>query len=527
MKKIVSGTDLKHNKLDAVKKLADPVASTLGPFGKNVILTNKNRTPHPTKDGVSIAKFIELADPVENSIAQLLKQSAESTLKVAGDGTTTTIILAREIIQYCLDKLPEHFSVPELKAGMDQTFESIKENLKALAKPIETIKDIEKVATISSNGDEVLAKLISTAYESIGKDGSISVLSGETADTRLILEEGYKFDSGFCANLFMTDERRGVARYEDVNVVVTDYNLTTFDQIKGICALIERDARPFVIIADNIEGQALSILVHHKSKGTMKVVACRAPKFGIDRSNALEDIAIATGATFISRISGKRLEHISIQEVGHASIFEASKVASLIVGGNAKKETLQNRIEQLKEELSRTTDIKECQKIQERISRLSGSVAIIKVGGLTPGEIAEKRDRIDDALEAVNVAIEEGYVAGGGVSLLKFFQNEPTLLAKKPSKEFAIGQDAILNACFAPLREMLKNAGQSTSRQTELLKIINRSEPNIGLDLRTGKEIDLIERGVIDPVKVIYSALENALSAAFLIISTDFVICEE
>ena len=506
--------------LNGVDILADNVASTLGPRGRNVILHQKGVNPIITKDGVTVAKFVHLEDPFENLGAQILKQASEQTNSEAGDGTTTSTVLARAILKESQKYLAAGISPTELKRGLDKTVSAIQDNLREIAVPISSIEDIEHIAKISANGDRSIAKLISMAVDQAGKDGAITIEDGKGMETSLDILEGFRFDSGYVANAFITDERRGVVKYDNPLILVTDQKLNSVDELLPILEIVARDGSPFIVVADEIEGQALAALIMNSVRGNMKIAAIKAPRYGQERRNILSDLALSVGAKFITTESGIKLSDVTLEHLGKAKTVEASKYNTTIVGGKGDPDLADERINSLREMALESDDIRECERIQERITRLASGIAVIKVGGATEIEMIEKKHRIEDALEAVKSAQEEGIVPGGGVSLLRASKD---LKVKYDNEEQKIGRKVLLEAIKYPLRQIAKNAGLSPDMS---LNKVEKLRGNRGINFHNGKVVNMIEEGVIDPVKVVRCSLKNATSVASTIITTNYAIVE-
>ena len=522
MKTFESGRKLNEKILDGARKLADAVGTTLGPRGRNVIIKGHNTKPIITKDGVTVAKFVELEDPFENLGAQIIKQASESTNNTAGDGTTTATVLARAIMERAQIHLASGVSPIELKRGIDLTVSDLIARLKDKAKEISTQEEIEQIATISANGDVGIGKLIGTAVDQVGKDGAISIQEAKSNDTSLELMEGFRFDSGLLANAFITDERRGLMRHEDCLLLVTDKNITTIDEILPALEIAARDGRALIIIAEDISGQALAAIIMNAMKGSMKVAAIKAPRYGEERRNILNDLAISTGAKFISRESGVQMRSVKLEHFGKAHSVESTKFFTTIVGGDQDDAAVEQRIETLKKQIEQEESLSVCEKIQERIGRLASAVAIIKIGGATEVEMIEKKHRVEDALEAVSSAQQEGIIPGGSAALLR--------TARKTNLDFEhaeqeIGSRIVLEAIKEPFRKMVQNAGLSPDLFLE--KVETHTNPESGLDVASAQIVNMFAFGIIDPFKVVRCALENAASAASTLLLTDHAIVED
>ena len=519
-KQYKSDLELHEKILKGVNKLASNVASTLGPRGRNVILCKKGQRPVVTKDGVSVAKFIEFEDPFENIGAQIIKQAAAKTNLEAGDGTTTSTVLAQAILEKAQKYLIAGAPPIELKRGIDKAVLAIVESLKEMSTPISSEEDIAHIATISANGDKTIGKLIATAVDLAGKDGAITIEEARAVETSLDIVEGFRFDSGYLANAFITDEKRGTVKYEDPLILVTDEKIETVDEMMPVLELVSREARPAIIVADNIEGQALAALIMNAVRGTLRIAAVKAPRYGEERRNILKDLALSVGATFVTRSDDLRLRNVKLTDFGTAKTFECSKNETTIAGGRGKLEDIEKRIEALKVELEQTEDMYECDKIQDRITRLASGIAIIRVGAATEIEMIEKRHRIEDALGAVKAAQQEGVVPGGGVALIRASKG---LNVVTENEDQQLGVKIVLEAVKAPLQQMAANAGESPDL---ILARIEKQEGSFGVDFVTGAEIDMLEQGVIDPAKVTRCALQNAASVASTLITTNHAVIE-
>jgi len=519
-KEYSSGSSLHEKVLDGVNILADNVASTLGPRGRNVILHKKGAPPIITKDGVTIAQFIDLEDPIENVGAQILKQASAQTNADAGDGTTTATVLAREILVRAQRYLAAGHSPVELKRGIDKTVTAIVANLKKASVSIMSEDDIAHIATISANGDKSIGKLIATAVDKVGKDGSITIEEARSVETSLDLVEGFRFDSGYLSPQFINDERRGVAKYTEPLILVVDETIELVEDLISILELVARENRPFVIVAENIEGQALAALIMNAIRGTMKIVGVKAPRYGEERRNIMKDLAVSVGASFVSKETGLKLKDVKLEDLGVAKTIEVVKNLTTIVGGNGDNDEVSDRIDSLKAELEQTESLYECERIQERITRLASGVAIIRVGGLTEIEMIEKKHRIEDALEAVRSAQLEGIVPGGGVALLRASEN---LEVEFENEEQEVGMSIVCEAVKAPIRQMAFNAGE---RPDLVLDMVENETGDHGYDFSKRKMVNMVEYGIVDPTKVTRLALQNAASVSSVLLTTNYAVVE-
>lgn len=511
---------LNEKLLSGVNKLADNVATTLGPKGRNVILKEKDKEPFITKDGVTVSVFVHLDDVFENAAVQILKQAASETNIAAGDGTTTATILAREIFSQAQRYLSAGASPIELKRGIDKAVEVIVENLKELSTPITSLEDVENIATISANNDPVIGKLIATAIDKAGADGAITVEEAKSMETSLDVIEGFRMPAGYVASAFVTDERRGAVKYDSPLLLITDARIDTVEQILPILETVSRDGRPLVLFAEEIEGQALAALIMNTVRGTMKIAAVKAPLYGEARKNMLNDLAVSTGATFITRDSGTKLRNAKLTDFGQCKSVDITKILTTVIGGKGNLEEIDKSIDLLKSELQQTEDLRECEKIQDRITKLAAGVAVINVGAATEVEMTEKKHRIEDALEAVKAAQEEGILPGGGVALLRAIKR---LKVNTDNEDQALGVEIVKKAVLAPLRQMAVNAGQSP----DLIEAkIRKARKNSGFNFRDFSTVDMYDAGIIDPLKVTRIALQNAASAAGTLITTSHAIIE-
>jgi len=521
-KKIFSnGSALSGKILKAVDTITDNVASTLGPRGRNVILYKKGSSPVITKDGVTVANFINLEDPIENAVVQIIKQAAAKTNSDAGDGTTTSTILARAILKHAQKYIIAGASPIELKRGIDKAVEAIVEKLKDHARPIMSQEDIAHIATISANGDKVIGELIATAVDLAGKDGAITIEEARSTETSLDIVEGFRFDSGYLASAFITDERRGAVKYDNPLILVTDEKIEAVDQIMPVLEVVARESRPFIIVADNVEGQALAALIMNSMRGTLKVAAIKAPRYGEERRNILKDLALSVNATFVTRETGVKLKDVKLENLGTAKTIDVIKNFTTIVGGKGDVGLVDKRIESLKVELKNTEELYECEKFQERITRLASGIAIINVGAATEVEMIEKKHRIEDALEAVKAAQQEGIVPGGGTTFVRLSDE---INVKTENQEQKYGVEIVKNSVQEPIKQMALDAGESPDL---ILSKIMKSKKKYGWDFSKGKLIDMMEAGIVDPVKVSRCALQNAASVASTLITTNHAIVEE
>jgi len=521
MKHYNEGMTLSEKIMRGVNTLADNVATTLGPRGRNVALYHKGQNvPVITKDGVTVAKFIDLEDPFENLGAQVIKQAAEQSVANAGDGTTTATVLARAIFQGSQRYLAAGASPTELKRGIDKAVTAVTDRLTEMSRPIQTEEDIRHIATISANNDLSIGTLISTAVDKAGKDGSVLVEEARSQTTSLDLIEGFRFDSGFVSNTFINNERTGTVDYDNPLILVTDEKIEQIDQVMKVLEIAARDNRPLLLISNDIEGQALAALIANAVRGTMKVVAVKAPKYGEERRSILKDLCASVGARFITRENGLVLKDIKLTDFGQCKKINITKGWTTIVGGQGNEEEIETRIAAIKNEIQQTENLTECERLQERITRLASGVAVIKVGAATEIEMMEKKHRIDDALEAVRSAQEEGIIPGGGIALVRASQG---IEVSTDNDEQAMGAQVVLLACEAPLRQMAKNSGESPDI---IVTSVKAEENDVGYDFLNRCMVSTYNKGIIDPCKVTKCALRNAASAAGTLLTTSHAIVD-
>ncbi|CUJ00955.1 chaperonin GroEL [Achromobacter xylosoxidans] len=504
-----------------VNILADAVKVTLGPKGRNVLLERSFGAPTITKDGVSVAKEIELKDKFENMGAQIVKQVASKTADVAGDGTTTATVLAQAIVQEGMKYVASGMNPMDLKRGIDQAVSGVVEALRKLSKPISTSKETAQVAALSANADEAIGKIIADAMDKVGREGVITVEDGKSLDNELDIVEGMQFDRGYLSPYFITDPEKQVAQLDDPLVLLHDKKISNVRELLPVLEGAAKAGKPLLIVAEDVEGEALATLVVNAMRGVLKVTAVKAPGFGDRRKAMLEDIAILTGATVISEETGKQLEKATLQDLGSAKRIEVRKEDTIIIDGAGKQEAIDARVKTLRKQIEDATSDYDREKLQERVAKLAGGVAVIKVGAATEVEMKEKKDRVDDALHATRAAVEEGIVPGGGVALLR------ARAAIQDLKGANADQDAgiriVRRALEAPLRAIVANAGEEPS--VVVAKVAD-AKGNHGYNAATGEYGDLVEIGVVDPTKVTRTALQNAASIAGLILTTDATVAQ-
>ena len=523
-KQYCNGRALSEAILTGANVLADNVVSTLGPKGRNVILFDGNK-PVITKDGVTVANFIELSDPFENLGVQVLKQASQQTAAQAGDGTTTSIVLARAMLREAQKYVSAGVSPIDLKRGMDKAAEDIVANIADIAVPISSEQEIEDIATISANNDRSIGILIATAVDKAGKDGAITIEEARSTETSLDTVEGFRFDSGYLATAFINDEKRGVVKYDEPFILVTDHKFDSVQDMLPVLELIAREGKPFVIVAEEIEGQALAALIMNAMRGTMKVAAVKAPRYGEERRNILKDLAVSIGATFVSMESGMKISDVKLKDFGRAKKIEIAKSLTTIVGGKGNLQEVDQRIDAIKAELAQTESMYECERLQERITRLASGIAIIRVGAPTEVDMIEKKHRIEDALEAVKSAQQEGILPGGGVALLRLSE----LLKKREDLTDAekLGFQIVEKACQEPIRQMALNAGLSPDLIIQKVELAGENDWFDGYDFRTDEVKHMVKNGIIDPAKVTRCAIQNSVSAAGTLITTNYAVVQK
>ncbi|MBQ1227665.1 MAG: chaperonin GroEL [Alistipes sp.] len=508
---------------EGVDALSNAVKVTLGPKGRNVIIDKKFGAPHITKDGVTVAKEIELEDPFANMGAQMVKEVASKTNDDAGDGTTTATVLAQALIGVGLKNVTAGANPMDLKRGIDKAVGVVVEELKKLSQEVGSdISKIEQVATISANNDNNIGKLIAEAMAKVNNEGVITVEEAKGTETHVDVVEGMQFDRGYISAYFMTDTEKMTAELEKPLILITDKKISTMKEIMGVLEPVAQNGHSLLIIAEDVDGEALSALVMNKLRGALKVTACKAPGFGDRRKDMLEDIAILTGGTVISADKGMRLEDATIEMLGHAEKVSMNKETTVIVDGAGEKEAIATRIAQLRAGIESAKSDYDREKLQERLAKLSGGVAVLYVGAATEVEMKEKKDRVDDALAATRAAVEEGIVPGGGVAYIRAVAALENL--KGENEDQTTGIQIVKRAIEEPLRQIVANAGGEGS---VVVNKIKESEGNMGYNARDDKYVDMMEAGIIDPTKVSRVALENAASIASMFLTTECVLAEK
>lgn len=524
MSKIISfDIDARSTMKRGVDILADAVSSTLGPRGRNVVIEKKFGSPVITKDGVSVAKEIELEDPVENLGAQMVREVASKTNDIAGDGTTTATVLARAIIREGLKNVTAGANPMDLKRGIDLGVKAIQEGLREIKRPVSGKKEIAQVGTISANNDSTIGNLIADAVDKVGKDGVVTVEEAKGTETSVDVVEGMQFDRGYLSPYFITDQDSMEAILDNPYILIYDKSISTLKDLLPVLEKTAQQGRSLVVIAEDIQGEALATLVVNKVRGTLKVVAVKAPGFGDRRKEILEDIAILTNGTVVSEEKGLKLDTVTLEQLGVANKVAVAKDTTTIIEGKGDSQSIKERIDQIKGQIEKSTSDYDREKLQERLAKLSGGVAVLKIGAATELEMKEKKDRVEDALHATRAAIEEGIVPGGGTAYLRSLHKLDDVSVQNEDQQ--TGVNIIRRAVEEPIRQILSNAGLEPS--VIINKIKENENPSWGFNAYNNEYEDLIESGVIDPTKVSRVALENAASVASLFITTEATIVEK
>jgi chaperonin GroEL len=520
-KQMVFSEEARASILKGVNQLSNAVKATLGPKGRNAVIEKKFGAPTITKDGVTVAKEVELKDPYENMGAQLVKEVASKTSDVAGDGTTTATVLAQAIFREGVKSVSAGANSMDLKRGIDKAVELVLEELKKISRPCQTKKEIAQIGTISANNDKAIGDLIAEAMEKVGKDGVITVEEAKSMTTSLDVVEGMQFDRGYLSPYFVTDPERMEAVLEDAFLLINEKKISTMKDLLPILEQVARMGKPLLIIAEEVEGEALATLVVNKLRGTLNVAAVKAPGFGDRRKSMLEDIAILTGGQVISEDLGLKLENVKVTDLGRAKRLTIDKDNTTIVEGAGDSAKIQGRVKQIKAQIEETTSDYDREKLQERLAKLVGGVAVINVGAATETEMKEKKARVEDALHATKAAVEEGIVPGGGVALLRCVS---VLEKLKLEHDQQIGVNIIRRSLEEPIRQIVANAGLEGSVVVE--KVRSGQKPSWGFDAASEIYVDMIEAGIIDPTKVTRTALQNAASVAGLMLTTEVMVAE-
>ncbi|MDR6633477.1 chaperonin GroEL [Phyllobacterium sp. 1468] len=520
-KEVKFGRDARERMLNGVNILADAVKVTLGPKGRNVVIDKSFGAPRITKDGVTVAKEIELSDKFENMGAQMVREVASKTNDIAGDGTTTATVLAQAIVQEGGKAVAAGMNPMDLKRGIDLAVAEVVKQLGKSAKKIKTSEEVAQVGTISANGETEIGEMIAKAMQKVGNEGVITVEEAKTADTELEVVEGMQFDRGYLSPYFVTNPEKMVADLEDAYILLHEKKLSNLQALLPVLEAVVQTSKPLVIISEDVEGEALATLVVNKLRGGLKIAAVKAPGFGDRRKAMLEDIAILTGGQVISEDLGIKLESVTLDMLGRAKKVSITKENTTIVDGHGKKGEINARVGQIKQQIDETTSDYDREKLQERLAKLAGGVAVIRVGGATEVEVKEKKDRVDDALNATRAAVEEGIVAGGGVALLRASAG---LTLKGSNADQDAGINIVRRALQAPARQIATNAGDEAS--IVVGKILENKKDTYGYNAANGEYGDLIALGIVDPVKVVRTALQDAASVAGLLVTTEAMIAE-
>ena len=514
--------DARDKMLRGVDILANAVKVTLGPKGRNVVIEKSFGAPRITKDGVTVAKEIELEDKFENMGAQMVREVASKTNDLAGDGTTTATVLAQAIVKEGHKYVSAGMNPMDLKRGVDLAVAKVIEHLKSTSKKIASSEEVAQVGTISANGEKEFGEMIARAMQKVGNEGVITVEEAKSLETELEVVEGMQFDRGYLSPYFITNAEKMIADLEDPYVLIHEKKLSGLQAILPVLEAVVQSGKPLVIIAEDIEGEALATLVVNKLRGGLKVAAVKAPGFGDRRKAMLEDIAILTNGQVISEDLGIKLENVTLEMLGRAKKITLEKEKTTIVDGAGDKEAIQARVAQIKAQIEDTTSDYDKEKLQERLAKLAGGVAVIRVGGATEVEVKEKKDRIDDALNATRAAVEEGIVAGGGVALLR--AKKAIDGTKHDNPDIQAGINIVLKALETPLRQIAQNSGVEGS--IVVGKLLENPSPTFGFNAQTEEYVDMIEAGIVDPTKVVRTALQDAASVASLLITTEAMVAE-
>ena len=523
-KTIIFGADNRDQLLTGVNKMANAVRVTLGPKGRNVLIEKSFGAPLVTKDGVTVAKEIEIENKLENMGAQMVKEVASKTSDVAGDGTTTATVLAQTIVNEGNRNLAAGANPMDLKRGIDKAVAAATSRLHEISKSVSSSKEISQVGTISANSDETIGDIIAEAMEKVGKDGVITIEEAKSAETSLDVVEGMQFDRGYLSPYFVTDSERMEVALEDPYVILVEKKVSNMKDMLPVLEQIAKTGKPFMIIAEDVEGEALATLVVNKIRGTLKCASVKAPGFGDRRKAMLEDIAILTGGQVVSEDMGMKLEDLTLHNLGQAKSIVIDKDNTTIVDGAGDKESIKGRINQIRAQIEETTSDYDREKLQERLAKLAGGVAVINVGAATEIEMKEKKARVEDALHATRAAVEEGIVPGGGVALARCIDVVQAVIDGETNEDQKVGASIILRAIESPLRQIVSNAGLEGALIID--KVKSNSDVNYGFNAAEGTYVNMIDSGIIDPTKVVRTALENAASVAGLLSTTEASIHE-
>src|SRR5579885_2611206 len=522
-KEVKFGGDARQRLLRGVDILADAVKVTLGPKGRNVVLEKSFGAPRITKDGVTVAKEIELAEKFENMGAQMLREVASKTNDIAGDGTTTATVLAQAIVREGVKAVAAGMNPMDLRRGIEKAVEAVLEELKKRSKKITTPAETAQVGAIAANGEAEIGKMISEAMQKVGNEGVITVEEAKGIQTELEVVEGMQFDRGYVSPYFITNAEKMIAELENPYILIHEKKLSGLQPMLPLLESVVQSGKPLLIVAEDVEGEALATLVVNKLRGGLKVAAVKAPGFGDRRKAMLEDMAILTGGQVISEDLGIKLENVTLDMLGRAKRVRIEKENTTIIDGAGKKEDIEGRCNQIRQQIEETTSDYDREKLQERLAKLAGGVAVIRVGGSTEVEVKEKKDRVDDATHATRAAVEEGIVPGGGVALLYAAKALDGLTPENNDQK--VGIDIVRRALQVPTRQIAENAG--TEGSVVIGKLLDRNDPNYGFDAQTGEYVDMVRAGIIDPTKVVRLALQDAASVAGLLITTEAMVAEK
>ena len=529
MSKIIkTGSSSRAKLLKGATQLAEAVITTLGPNGRNVVIARKGgNLPTSTKDGVTVAKTIELKDPIENLGAQMVKQAAVKTGDIAGDGTTTSTLLAKELIEEGMNHLSQKHNAVSIKKGIEKATKMVIDSLKDMSTDITSENQIKQVATISANNDPEVGNIIAEAMDEVGREGVIAVEESKTHENSLEIVEGMQFSRGFKSPYFVTNNSTMQAQLDEPYILIYDSKITQVKELLPILEGVSQKDKSLLIISEDIDGEALAAMIVNKMRGILKCCAVKAPDFGERRTHILEDIAVLTGGTLISKQKGMRLDKINFDQLGTARGVTIEKEKTIIVDGNGDEKTIKTRLEEIKDQIERSESNFATEALQQRLAKMAGGVAIINVGGFTETEMKEKKDRVDDALHATRAAIDEGIVPGGGVALLQARNNVLNQIDKQKGfsedKDERIGAEILLNAIEKPFVQILKNAGIDKYHS-----ILSECESSTkGYNIKTGKYVDMVKEGIIDPTKVTRTALENAVSVAGTMLITECTVVDD
>jgi len=515
--------DARERLLRGVDILANAVGVTLGPKGRNVVLDKSFGAPRITKDGVTVAKEIELADKFENMGAQMIREVASKTSDTAGDGTTTATVLAQAIVREGVKAVAAGLNPMDLKRGIDKAVEAVVEDIKKRSKKVSTNDEIAQVGTISANGDKEVGEMLAKAMQKVGNEGVITVEEAKSLETELDVVEGMQFDRGYISPYFVTNADKMVAELEDPYILIFEKKLSGLQPMLPLLEAVVQSGKPLLIIAEEVEGEALATLVVNKLRGGLKVAAVKAPGFGDRRKAMLEDIAILTAGQMISEDLGIKLENVTLDMLGKAKKVRIEKENTTIIDGAGKKADIQARVGQIKAQIEETTSDYDREKLQERLAKLAGGVAVIRVGGATEVEVKERKDRVDDAMHATRAAVEEGIVAGGGAALL--YAAKALAKVRASNDDEKVGIDIVRRAIRMPARLIAENAGSDGA--VVVGKLVDKDDPNWGFNAQSGEYVDMVKAGIVDPTKVVRLALQDAASVAGLLVTTEAMVAEK